>query len=299
MVVGFIAIMVGLHQAEALHRARLADAEAASAPSQLEMTTKEEDPVLARIASAPVRLSEVQRFARTQGRIGEDERLTAAAAFETDIVNRYVEQAMMARAASIDGLLEDDDVSAELEALRRAFADARARVLARAYLDRRTANATSNDAVTAFYHRARELADLGDEVRARYLFVRSKEEVDAIVAELAAGADFVDLVKTRSVDATARQEGDLGYFSRDQMAPALAEAAFATAVGQVSEPFRTGEGWSLVKVEDRRKRSLPSLSQLRAEIRDFLRKQALEEAIDELSERFYVEFYDPRANASQ
>ncbi len=241
------------------------------------------DPVLARIAGTDIRLSEVRRFARVEGLLAPEESLTPAAAIEREILDRFIEQRLFARAAIADGLADDPAVRADL-------ADARRRILAARYYERRIAAATSEAAVQDLYERQRSLADLGDEVKASYIVVATEEEAKAVIAAVEAGRPFAELARESSRDdATARLGGQLGWFVHDAMAPALAEAAFATKPGEMSAPFKTEFGWNVVLVEARRRKAPPSLEELRPTIERFLELQEVNRIVEELGERFYVE----------
>jgi peptidyl-prolyl cis-trans isomerase SurA len=50
---------------------------------------------------------------------------------------------------------------------------------------------------------------------------------------------------------SAKSGGDLGYFAKGAMEPALEQAAFRSALGEVSEPVRSPFGWHLIEVLDR------------------------------------------------
>ncbi len=78
--------------------------------------------------------------------------------------------------------------------------------------------------------------------------------LDTIQEQLRDGADFAELAVQYSQGPTAPKGGDLGYFTRESMVPAFAEAAFALKPGRVSAPVATQFGWHLIKVEDRRER---------------------------------------------
>jgi parvulin-like peptidyl-prolyl isomerase len=71
--------------------------------------------------------------------------------------------------------------------------------------------------------------------------------------KLAAGEDFAALAAQYSDDpGSAVQGGDLGWFARDQgLVKEFEDAAFALAVGQLSEPVKTQFGYHLIKVDEK------------------------------------------------
>ena len=90
------------------------------------------------------------------------------------------------------------------------------------------------------------------QVSARHLFARSPEEAGALRARLLAGETFEELAKEVFRDPALRSTGgSLGTFSFDEMDPALEDAAFTMEVGRISEPIRTAQGYSILRVEDR------------------------------------------------
>ncbi len=67
-----------------------------------------------------------------------------------------------------------------------------------------------------------------------------------------AGEKFAKLAGEVSEDpGTAKSGGDLGYFAKGTMEPALEKAAFSLKIGEVSEPIRSPYGWHLLEVLDR------------------------------------------------
>lgn len=80
-----------------------------------------------------------------------------------------------------------------------------------------------------------------------------KDEIDRIYKELKAGAPFDSIAKVDSDDpGSARNGGDLGYFSRGQMVPEFEKVAFELSDGQISEPFTTAFGYHIVLREGHR-----------------------------------------------
>lgn len=81
----------------------------------------------------------------------------------------------------------------------------------------------------------------------------AKVRIDQVASEIKGGADFAEEAKKFSEDTgSASNGGDLDFFSRGQMDPDFENVAFATPVGQVSEPFRTQFGWHIVKITDKK-----------------------------------------------
>ena len=84
--------------------------------------------------------------------------------------------------------------------------------------------------------------------------------------QLKKGADFATLAKEKSKDPGAADGGDLGYFTKDQMVPEFAEAAFKLDKGQISDPVKTQFGWHIIKVEDKRTKPTPTFDQVKAQL---------------------------------
>jgi peptidyl-prolyl cis-trans isomerase SurA len=79
--------------------------------------------------------------------------------------------------------------------------------------------------------------------RARILDIRKR---------LLAGEKFAKLAAELSDDTgSARAGGDLGFFARGSMEPALEQAVFSQPLGRVGEPVRTPYGWHLVEAIER------------------------------------------------
>jgi peptidyl-prolyl cis-trans isomerase C len=88
-------------------------------------------------------------------------------------------------------------------------------------------------------------------VHAQHILVKTKEEADAILAEIQGGVAFEDAAKEHSTCPSKEQGGDLGTFPRGQMVPAFEEAAFALEVGVISEPVETSFGFHLIRVAEK------------------------------------------------
>jgi parvulin-like peptidyl-prolyl isomerase len=91
------------------------------------------------------------------------------------------------------------------------------------------------------------------QIRASHILVKTEEEAKQIEEKLKKGEDFAQLAKKYSIDtATAKNGGDLGYFSKGQMVPEFESAAMSLKPGQISEPVKTKFGYHIIKVTDKK-----------------------------------------------
>ncbi|MHA7871700.1 MAG: peptidylprolyl isomerase [Hyphococcus sp.] len=259
--------------------------------ARLRAPIDEEDPILARIEGRYVHLSEIEAAARAGGFLREGETLTPQSAFQRELVQSYVEQRLLARAALDEGLQRTPRV------LRRVNA-ARDRVLAAAYLDAQIEDAVKPDTVRRLYDSQKDVTAIGDQVRARHILVATGEEAEAVIAQLNEGAEFGALAREKSLDrATAPLGGEVGWFSRDMMARDFARVAFSTPVGEIAAPFQTEFGWHIIKVLDRRGTQAVPFSDVRANIAEFLRLRAIDRTLRKLEDESQVVYFMPDENA--
>lgn len=83
--------------------------------------------------------------------------------------------------------------------------------------------------------------------------LKAWQQLLQIRSRILAGEDFAQLARAYSSDPGAADNGgDLGYFSALEMVYPFENAAYKTPVGSLSIPIRSGFGYHLIKVTDRR-----------------------------------------------
>lgn len=106
------------------------------------------------------------------------------------------------------------------------------------------------------------------EVQSRHILVNTEAEAKAIREELARGADFAALAKTKSIDPSAQQNGgDLGFNAQGRMVPEFDKVVFAMKKGEISAPFQSQYGWHVAQVMEI-KGSAPNFETQKAEVRE-------------------------------
>ncbi|GKU77937.1 peptidylprolyl isomerase [Paenibacillus sp. L3-i20] len=208
------------------------------------------------------------------------------------LTNMIEEELVQQEAAAASVELTDQDISEEIEAIKLQFGsdeafnaklaesgitiddlreDVRHYTLIRKILQPKT-NVT-DDAVKKFFDENKAvLGAAPEQVRASHILVKTKEEADAIIADLKAGADFAETAKTKSTDTnSAVNGGDLNFFGKEgDMVPEFAEAAFALEVGAISGAVKSDFGYHIIKKTDHKAANEPKFEDKKAAIRTVL-----------------------------
>lgn len=171
----------------------------------------------------------------------------------------------------------------------------RNKLLVETLLNTETRTRVTEEEMRKIYDEQRSRITPEEEVRARHILVETEDEAKALIAQIRGGGDFEAIAKEKSKDpGGARNGGDLGFFTKGQMVPEFAEAAFAMQAGQLSEaPVKSQFGWHIIKVEERRQRQIPSFEQVRGQIEDFLTRRVQADLVQKLRSEAQVERFVP------
>lgn len=106
--------------------------------------------------------------------------------------------------------------------------------------------------------------------------LRKSSEVGGRLA--ATGADFAKLAREYSEHApSAAQGGDLGVLPENRLLPEVALAVKNLKPGDVAGPIKTTQGLHFVKLVESKPAQIPTLAQVRDQLRDALRNQREQE----------------------
>ena len=235
-----------------------------------------EDPVLATVNGEEILESEVRA---TQQGLPQQYRQLPFEMLKADLLTREINQRLLMIAGSDAGLADDEEVKERVEALER-------RVIAETYLDRALDDAVTEDAIKAKYDEFVANNEPEPQVHARHILLENEEDAKAVIAELDDGADFVELAKEKSTGPSAPNGGDLGFFNRADMVAPFAEADFAMEAGTYSkEPVQTQFGWHVIKVEEKKEGTQPSLDEVRQQLTAEVTRDAINTIVEGLREK--------------
>lgn len=178
-------------------------------------------------------------------------------------------------------------------AVKRQIVRAEDTILRDAYFDREVAKVLTEEELHRRYDEIVANMPKQEEIRARHILVGTKEEAEAIIKQLQAGADFATLAKEKSTDGSSAEGGDLGYFTQGAMVEPFWDAAAALKPGEISTtPVETQFGWHVIQVEDRRPVQAPPYDSVRDQLYAQLSRQVISDHLQQLRSKAKVERFN-------
>jgi peptidyl-prolyl cis-trans isomerase C len=176
------------------------------------------------------------------------------------LIDRMIDAKLLAIAGRKDEIHNDPDIRARVASFEE-------RLVQDAYLTRRVAAATTEEAIQARYRKFVAENPAETEISARHILVASEQKAREILAALSRGGDFAKLAADNSIDPSGKDNGgDLGFFRKADMVPEFSEAAFALKEGQTADrPVKSQFGWHVIRV-DKVRAVAQGLEDLREEI---------------------------------
>jgi peptidyl-prolyl cis-trans isomerase C len=188
-------------------------------------------------------------------------------------LSEFASEQVLYGEAQKEGLADSPDVKAELEKVKH-------QLIIQELLKQKTRDAVSDDKLKAAYDEHLKDSQSGDkeEIHARHILVKTKEDADAVEKKLKSGVPFEKLAKEESQDkGSGASGGDLGWFTPDKMVPEFSKALLKLKKGEISPPVKTDFGWHVIQLEDRRKATPPPFD----EVKDTLKQEVGNKAVSD------------------
>lgn len=244
---------------------------------------EEENRVLVRVNGAEIRISDVRLAAENiidhLSKIAPNQRYIFT-------VQYLIERHLLAQEA-VKNKIEENDGYKQLLAYYKAKA-ARDAYFATAILPQIT-----DQMVRAEYDKQAAAVDNKERTHLRSIQVEDEAKAKEIHAALVGGADFAKLADENTPEGVAKSGGDFGWFAEDEMLPAVAKAASGLKVGDVSAPFETNLGWTIIKVEERKTSKARPFEEIKDGLAALLARRKVQEVVAGLSKDAKIEVLDP------
>ncbi len=269
--------------------AGLAVALALAAQAAVAQEPAAEDPVVATVNGDDVLRSEVLETAE---QLPPQYRQQIDAVFPL-LLQRTIDLRLIGAAAEAGGLEDDPAVKQRLEEIRGA-------VMREVYVEQQVAARVSEDMVKERYDAFVEANPPKPEVHARHILVEEEAKAQELIVKLDEGADFAELAKEHSIGPSGAQGGDLDYFTKEQMVPAFADAAFAMDKGTYSkEPVQTEFGWHIIEILDRRELPPPPFEEVEEQLFEELSQEAVQAILTELRDGAEIKIVEAPAPSAE
>jgi peptidyl-prolyl cis-trans isomerase C len=194
---------------------------------------------------------------------------------KSQLLDQLIDMTLAAQAAEKEGLQNDADTKARVALLTT-------QVLAQAGTEKYLkAHPVSESEVKADYDA--QVAHMPMEYKAQHILVDTKEQAEAIIKQLDAGADFAKLAEKDSKDPSGKNGGDLGWFSLQSMVKPFADAVAALKKGEITQqPVQTQYGWHVIRLEDTRTPTPPAFDDVKQQVETMTQRKKLQAYLEEL-----------------
>jgi peptidyl-prolyl cis-trans isomerase C len=215
------------------------------------------------------------------------------------VLDQLIDQKLMAQEARRLGLDRDPAGQRRLEM-------ARERIMSNLLVENMVSQQVTEEAIDKMYAEQVRLQQANDKVSVAHILVETEDEASRLFKKIERGETFESLVFNHSKDTRTRMEnGDLGFVAPNDLADPFPVVIANTPVGEVSPPFKTAEGWHILKVKDRRTEPPKTREEMRPEIATFLtlnevsrilRRLRTEAIIEQGEGQTYVPMTEPAAS---
>ena len=246
--------------------------------------TSTDNPVVARVNGAEIHKADIMREMQMMG--PQMQQMPPQMVYP-QVLQRAIVTKVISEKGYADKLQDTAEVKQQLK-------DVETQLVAEAYVHKAIQPKITEAKIKARYDELSSKFKPQDEVRARHILVKTEDEANDILKQLNNGADFAKLAEDKSTDkGSAKQGGDLGYFTQSTMVKPFADAAFSMKVGEVTtKPVKTEFGYHIIKVEDKRKSAPPPLTEVRGQIENQLGQEMTNDLIKEVTAKAKIEKFN-------
>jgi len=244
----------------------------------------QQDPVVARVNGTELHRSEV--LAARQMLPAQVQQIPFDQVYP-QLLDSLVTNLLAAQAGRKQKLADDPEVKKRLQW-------AQDQIIEEVYLGRYIRGAMTDDRIKARYDQFVKDQKPQDQVNAKHILVKTEDEAKTVIADLKGGGDFAAIAKEKSNDpGTKATGGDLGWFTKDEMVPEFAEAAFKLQKGQYTEaPVKTQFGYHVIMLVDRRTAPPPTMEEARPQVVALLQRELIEQKVKELRTSAKIETFN-------
>lgn len=210
---------------------------------------KKEDqkgPHLAKVGNTNITQADLEREIKTLPEFAQ--KLFEGSGGKEKFLDELIKKELLYQEALKKGLDKNQEYQKKVEDFRKL-------TLISALLEKEIetqAKVTDQD-VKNYYEKHKDELTSVSQIKASHILVKTEDEAAKILERIKKGEDFASLAKKYSIDpGSAKNGGDLGFFSSGQMVPEFETAAIKLKKGELSQPVKTKFGYHIIKVSDKK-----------------------------------------------
>ena len=215
------------------------------------------------------------------------------------VVNQYIENILIEKEAEARGLTKDPALAAKIEDYTRSlYRNSILQTL------KEGQKPISDEEAKKYFQEHEEEFIQPDRVRLSLIEVPldKEKEINSIQKELKAGKDFAQTAMAHSKHVSGKRGGDIGFVTQKQY-KVLTDVAFTMKPGEISKPFKTPTGWSIIKVtEFVKKQDIPmeeGIKRARARLEATETSKSFDALMKTLKEKNQVLLYEDKIKQIQ
>jgi len=201
--------------------------------------------------------------------------LMVSAEVRKEFLQNIIDRELLLQEARKKGVDKDKEILAKVERFKRGL-------IIESVLEEllKGKGEVSEEEARNYYRENKEKFLVGERVRVRHILVKTLPEAKEIKKRLNRGEDFIKLAKKYSISPSRERGGDLGYIERGKVGKEFERVAFSLKRrGEVSDIVKTNFGYHIIRLEDRKKPHQRTFSEVKEEIRSFLREKKMREVL--------------------
>ncbi len=204
------------------------------------------------------------------------------------ILDEIISRDVLSQEAVKLGLDKKDDVKANLEAARKDI------LISSLLQDWSEKNKVTDDDIKKAYDDMVKEQAGKKEFKVSHILVKEEDKAKALLADIKAKkVTFEDAAKKDSIDpGSGKNGGDLGWSNPDMYVPEFTEAVKTGKKGEISEPVKSQYGYHLVRIDDERPVTPPTLDQVKTDLTRSLTQKKMFEFVESLRSKAKIEIIE-------
>ena len=202
-------------------------------------------------------------------------------------VRLFIQNELLAREAKKRGYDRLLEVASELKMWRDYYLAHE--MMKRIFKD----ESVSDDDAYNFFVKANQVIQQPDEFNIAEILTNDLNIIELVLKELDKGADFEEMTqKYSSRDSIISRGGESGFFKISEKGE-IGKAASQMKIGEVFGPIKTSEGYSLIKLLDKRdgkKERVTTFDEAKEDIKNILRTERMYKNLDDKTAKLALEY---------